>query len=266
MEFALTKIFWIVARPSTLLMLGCFFGSSLALVTDARWPRWIAFIAAGAMLLCGLLPVGAWLSGLLETRFERPVEAPEQVDGIIVLGGSEELKRTSVHGFPHLSQAGERLSEFVALSRHYPNAKLVHTGGYGFIGDAPILESDLARTFFESLGLAPERVIFERQSQNTRENAVYSKELAEPQPGETWLLVTSALHMPRSVGIFRTLDWPVVAWPVDYNHPSELASWPRFGLVFGLLEVDMAVREIIGLMYYRFRGWTDALFPSQQAP
>lgn len=265
MDFAFSKIFWVVARPTTFLVLLCFAGALLTLLTELRWPRWLALIAAGGMLTCGILPVGAWLGSVIETRFERPAALPDRIDGIIALGGPEELIRTHAHGFPHVNQAAERLTEFVALARRFPDTRLVFAGGYGFIGEFPLAGADLARSLFEDLGLPADRVIFEDQSRNTRENAVFAKALVEPEAGENWLLVTSALHMTRSVGIFRQVDWPVIPWPVDYRHPSESASYPRFSVVDGLKELDAATRELIGLIYYRLRGWTDALVPAPEA-
>ncbi len=265
MAFIASKLFWVLARPSTLLVLACFLGALLALLTELRWPRWLTLAAASFLLLSGLLPIGAWFGSLIETRFERPATPPEKVDGIIVLGGPEELKRMSVHGFAHFGDAGERLTEFVTLARRYPKAKKVYTGGYGFIGDFPLTGADLAREVFAGLGLPPGDVMFEDRSRNTRENAVFAKELIQPQPGEVWLLVTSAMHMTRSVGIFRKVGWPVVPWPVDYLSPSENASYPRFSIVDGLLELDIATREAIGLVYYRLVGWTDSLLPGPAA-
>ncbi len=57
----------------------------------------------------------------------------------------------------------------------------------------------------------------ERASRNTFENAVLTKAMVKPKPGERWLLVTSAWHMPRSVGIFRQAGWPVIAYPTDFE-------------------------------------------------
>ncbi|MEO1018486.1 MAG: YdcF family protein, partial [Pseudomonadota bacterium] len=70
MSFALSKIVWVLARPTTLLVLVCFLGSLLGLATELRWPRWLALAAASFMLLCGIVPLGAWLGSLIETRFE----------------------------------------------------------------------------------------------------------------------------------------------------------------------------------------------------
>ena len=66
-------------------------------------------------------------------------------------------------------------------------------------------------------GLDARRILVETRSRNTYENAVYSKELAQPQPGQIWLLVTSANHMPRAVGCFRAVGFDVIPYPVDYD-------------------------------------------------
>ena len=69
----------------------------------------------------------------------------------------------------------------------------------------------------ERLGLAAGRVIYEERSRNTSENAEFSLAIARPQPGETWLLITSAFHMSRAVGSFRRAGWNVVPYPVDFR-------------------------------------------------
>jgi uncharacterized SAM-binding protein YcdF (DUF218 family) len=62
---------------------------------------------------------------------------------------------------------------------------------------------------------------FEANSRDTWENAVFTRDLVKPKPGETWLLVTSAWHMPRSVGIFRRLGFDVIPYPVAYRTFSD---------------------------------------------
>ena len=78
-------------------------------------------------------------------------------------------------------------------------------------------EADFAGAIFESLGIAKSRLIMERRSRNTLENAEFSKALVAPKPGERWLLVTSAFHMPRSVGLFRKAGFAVEPYPVDWR-------------------------------------------------
>ena len=115
---------------------------------------------------------------------------------------------------------------------------------------------------FASLGIAPERIIAEEQSRNTVENAVFSKLLAMPQPGERWLLVTSAHHMPRAMGVFRAADFPVEAYPVDWRTRGPIDLLRPFDSVGrGLERADTAMHEWIGLLIYWLTGRSAQLFP-----
>ena len=109
--------------------------------------------------------------------------------------------------------------------------------------------------FVARLGLAAGRVTVEDQSRNTVENAVFSKQMAAPKPGERWLLVTSAYHVPRSMGIFRMAGFPVEAYPVDWRtRGAEDALRPFPTLAEGLRRTDTAVREWAGLIVYWLSG------------
>jgi uncharacterized SAM-binding protein YcdF (DUF218 family) len=115
---------------------------------------------------------------------------------------------------------------------------------------------------FDSLGIDRSRLIIERNSRNTLENAEFSKAIANPKRGERWLLVTSAFHMPRAVGLFRKAGFPVEPYPVDWRtgDKSDLASF-AMAATDGLLKTDIAVREWIGLIAYRLNGKTEDLLP-----
>ena len=127
-----------------------------------------------------------------------------------------------------------------------------------------ITESDIARKLFLSLGLEESRLLFEDKSRNTYENAEFTKALVQPKSGETWLLVTSAYHMPRSVGIFRKVDFPVVPFPVDFTSMGDKRDFlrPSAEARLGLKHTDRAVREWIGLAAYYLTGKTSALLPA----
>jgi uncharacterized SAM-binding protein YcdF (DUF218 family) len=123
-------------------------------------------------------------------------------------------------------------------------------------------EADYAAMVFDSLGIDRSRLIIERNSRNTLENAEFSKAIANPKRGERWLLVTSAFHMPRAVGLFRKAGFPVEPYPVDWRtgDKSDLASF-AMAATDGLLKTDIAVREWIGLIAYRLNGKTEDLLP-----
>lgn len=261
MFFAASKILGAVAEPSHALLLLLALGTVLRATGWRRFGAWLAGLATLAFVTIAVLPVGAWLLEPLETRFARPDPPPEAVDGIILLGGAVDAVLSADRGEPAVNAAGERIMVFAALARRYPAARLVFAGGSGSLLHPEDREDGPTRAVLESLGVAPERVRYEGESRNTAENAALARRLAEPAPGEVWLLVTSASHMPRAVGAFRAVGWPVLAWPTDYRVRRH-TGW-RFGLDFAdhLQQVDLAAYQWVGLLAYRLSGRTDRLFP-----
>ena len=105
------------------------------------------------------------------------------------------------------------------------------------------------------------RLVLEDKSRNTEENAVFTKRLVDPKPGERWLLVTSAWHMPRSVGAFRRAGWEVLPWPVDYRSGASYGETLENSLPDKLGNLDGAVHEWLGMLGYRLMGRSATLFP-----
>ena len=121
----------------------------------------------------------------------------------------------------------------------------------------------MALRLLESLGIPRARITLEDRSRNTVENAVLSKAIAQPKPGERWLLVTSAHHLPRAVGVFRKAGFPVEAYPVDWRtRGPEDALRPFASVGDGLRRSDTAVREWVGLAVYWLTGRSSELFPA----
>ena len=267
MVFALSKIFWTLANPGNLILIGLLIGFMVHLAPWRRvrhFGRGILGLTIGTAIAVAVLPVGTWLLSPLEDRFPAVVEPPSRVDGIIVLGGAIDLPRSVDRPGVALNGDAERIIEFVGLAKRFPNAKLVFSGGSGFLLDQVHREADFAAPLLQSLGVDPGRVLFDRDARNTYESAGNALKLADPQPGEVWLLVTSAYHMPRSVGVFRRAGWSVIAYPVDYlTGPSDRFD---FDFAAGLGLTSRAIKEWIGLLAYWEFGWTDALFPGPTVP
>ncbi|MBI1207340.1 MAG: YdcF family protein [Azospirillum sp.] len=259
--FVLSKLLWALVAPGTLLVSLLVVGLG-AQAFGRRWGRAWVWLAAAGFVALAVLPVGDWLMRPLEERFPPPAEALARVDGIIVLGGAINPVLSLARHQPALNQAADRMTAFAALARHWPEARLVFTGGSGALLEPGAAEAPVARSLLGELGLDPARVIFEDGSRNTYENAVLSKALASPQPGQIWLLVTSAWHMPRAVGVFRQAGWPVVAWPVDYRTLPDSGFALRLDLSWGLDLATDAVKEWIGLAAYRMIGRTSSLLPA----
>ena len=265
MDFIVSKLVWIVVRPSTvLLLIGCV-GLMSIWAGKRRFGLWLVAAMLGSFLLILAVPLNQWLLAPLEDRFPPLAAPPARVDGIIVLGGAVDTELTEAHGIPALNDAAERMTTFVALARRYPEARLAFAGGNGLLVHGHLREADVARQLFDQLGLA-RPVVYDNRSRNTYENALELREQLAPKPGETWVLITSAAHMPRSVGIFRKLGWPVLPWPVAYK------TGPAFSIAFQealpakLGELDGATHEWLGLLAYRLLGRTDALLPGPAQP
>jgi len=262
MFFIAAKLIWFVLQPSTALILILIAGIVAIGFGRTRGGALAMMLAAAGLFVAGLLPLGVLMILPLEDRFPR-TEPDGPVAGIIVLGGGIDQSIGVARGVTTLTEAGERLTEGVALARRYPDAKLVFTGGIASLTPDGPTEADAARRFFAEMGVAPGRLIVEDQSRDTAENARFTKALIAPKPGERWLLVTSAWHMPRSVGTFRAAGWPVIAWPTDYRTAGSQdlsILMPRAS--YGLTMVDVAAKEWVGLVAYRLFGRTDALFPA----
>ena len=195
----------------------------------------VGLLGASSLIACAPFTGGASLKQSVLARLERPLETrftttslgpTDQVTGVIALGGSL-----------------ARAREAARIASLYPGSKLIVTGA-----------SDQEYAAALSYGLEPDRLIREPHARNTFENALFSKHLTKPRPGQRWILVTSAIHMPRAMGVFSALDFDVEPWPVfDGDGPAP--------------SVAPAVQhEILGLVFYRALGRTKELFPSPSYP
>ena len=222
-----------------------------------RWRvgRALLWVGVGGLALCLLLPVDGWAIGPLEDAFPPVTQPPPHLDGIVVLGGAIDDLTSLDRGTPVLAGAANRITTFFILAHRYPDARLVFTGGSGRIEQGEANEAYFARILLAELGLPPERVVFEDQSRTTEENALRSRALVHPAPGEVWALVTSASHMPRAVGVFQR------PWPVGYmSRDTHSALAPSLG--GKLATLDTAAHEWEGLVAYWLMGKTSSLLPS----
>ncbi|MCB2052051.1 MAG: YdcF family protein [Novosphingobium sp.] len=263
MFFYLSKIFWFVSAPVNVLMFAFVLGSIALALRWLRIGRALVFAATAGYVIIGFLPFHVWLLRPLEDRFSRPDLTGKEIAGIIVLGGAVDPYITATRGVTQLVLGAPRMTEAVALARRFPKARLVFTGGSAALLGSPYTEASVAEALFKSLGVDGSRLVMESRSRNTYENAIYTRDLIKPRPGETWLLVTSAYHMPRSAGIFRKANFAVVPYPVDYRTRGTTREYwaPLRNVSEGLRYTDIAVREWVGLIAYYMTGKTAALLP-----
>lgn len=264
MFFYLSKIGFFLVQPSNVLVFVAVVGLLLTLM--ARFRRWglgLVWASAIGLLICGLSPAANFLILPLEERFQKP-DSLEAYVGVIILGGAVDTVVTGRRGDTALTTSGERLTIAARLAREIPDALIIHTGGHGFIIPAQASESEGAARLFQDFGIPDERVVLEDASRNTWENAVLTREIVQPQPDQTWLLVTSAYHMPRAMGVFEAAGWTgVTAYPVDHRTRGTADRTLGFnGVSKGLRRFDIAFKEWLGLVVYWATGRSIAVFPS----
>jgi len=256
-----SKLFWLVAEPTTAMTFLLLLGLLMLMLKRRRTGIGLIIAACAALLLMNFTNIGLLVLQPLEQRFPTP-PYPEHVDGIIMLGGGEDSEVSAARHIAELNENGDRFVEAARLALRYPSAKLVITGGIGDLTGVGDGDAAVADRFFPPLGIPASRLVLEGKSRNTEENALFTKALIGSTEGETWLLVTSAFHMPRAVGIFRKTGLPAIAWPSDFKTSGS----ESFGLSFMRPYLNQAafsigVREWIGLLAYRLSGKSDDLLP-----
>ncbi|MHA6691069.1 YdcF family protein [Devosia sp. A449] len=263
MFYLLSKIFWVAAQPLSIIALLVLAGIVLAGFGRRRWGMAASGVGLMLIVLCGFTSLGFLLIAPLEARFVRPAVAPTQVDAIVVLGGSTLARVSTVRGIAELNEGGDRLVEAAILARRYPQARVVFSGGAGVLEPGGEAEAATAERLLLALGVAPERLVLEDQARNTDENADLTAALLG-HSGGTILLVTSAFHMPRSVGLFRRVGVEVVPWPTDYRGTGqESFGFDVANPVHNLNTTTIAMKEWIGLAVYHWTGRIDTIFPAQ---
>ncbi len=241
----------------------------LLLLLALLWTRArrVAMILALVLLWLGSSRYVAYaLIRSLETRYAALAGAPP-ADAIVVLGGGT---RTSDPPRPmtEVNEAGDRLLYGAKLYRDGAAEVVLVTGGsiewLTPEGVAP--EANDMSALMQLLGVPPEALWVEARSRNTYENALYSRQLLAEAGLDEILLVTSAMHMPRSVPLFEQQGLRVIPAPTDYLVSD--AEWQhlwRGGVASTVINLlpnveyltysTRALKEYMGLVVYGLRGW-----------
>jgi len=261
MFYVVSKLFWLLAQPISIVFLLVLAG--LVLMLTGRRKLATATLAL-VLVFVGIVSytsIGALLIQPLEDRFNIP-QAPERVSAIVMLGGATTARPSTARQTVALNDAGERLTTTLWLAQRYPDARIVLSGGGALVADAAESEAETARRFFVAMGIGDDRLILEGTSRNTVENARFTRELLSDAEGEI-ILVTSAFHMPRSVGLFRKEGIEVLPWPTDFRSTGdESLALDLVNPTRNLETVTTGLREWIGLAAYRMTGQIDDWFPA----
>ena len=264
MYFYLSKTLGDLAVPSNFILLVILCG--LLLVWRSRFIRLgrrLAIAGIVLLLIAGLTPLGTALLVSLENRFPQWDDTRGPPTGVIVLGGIVNTHISLLRNEISVDSAANRLIAAVELHRRYPGLRIVFSGGNSNLIFKGRAESGFAVRFLENLGVPSGDIAADDTARNTTENAINAKKIADPKPGEHWLLITSASHMPRAIGLFRAAGFPVEAYPVDYKTGGwrDVLGLPSLSLLGGFYRLDPAAHEWEGLLIDWMTGRTSALFP-----
>ena len=250
----MSEALWALLQPSSLLV------AAIGLALFATWLRWHALASSlltlvlAAIAVAVLLPVTEWIVGPLESQVAATA-LPARVDGIVVLGGAVEWRITAARGQLTLNDAGERVAAAAALAQRYPEARLVLTGVFGDAFAQDFRAQPGERSLFYGPVFAGRDIRYLGAARSTFEDAIVALAEAAPAADETWLLVTSAMHMPRALATFRTQGWTtLLPYPVDYRSTGEAAPALDWDVAGTLADLDRAVREWGALEVYRRTG------------
>lgn len=262
MFYFLSKGLWLAAQPLSL----AFLAVAAALFCGfLRWRRGqgaFGAVAATILFLTLYSSLGTVLLQFLEARIARAELPPGGPACVIVLGGSFEAEVIAARGEIEMNQAGDRFVEALRLAERYPQARIVVSGGDGSFSGTYEGDAAVSARFFAGFGVPASRLLQETTSRTTFENVRNTKALLEEGGYADCLLVTSAFHMPRAVGLFRKAGINVLPWPTDYRTSGVARLAFDFTQPSSNAQIaTTAMREWIGLFAYYLTGRTHRLLP-----
>lgn len=265
MYFILSKTVGELLVPSSFIVALALVGLLLILCRLTILGGRLLVVSSILLVLCCLSPLGYWLLEPLENRFPSWDGSRGDPAGVIVLGGSIDADLSAARGMAVFPTGADRLIAAAELARRYPNIPVIFTGGSANLNDGA-READFAAGVFARLGLPNDRITIERESRNTFENAKFTRAIALPKPGDHWLLVTSAYHMPRSVALFLAAGFSVEPYPVDWLTSGSSGRFSIDRPFNGLRRTDRGFHEWVGLLADWMSGRSKKLLPAYRPP
>jgi uncharacterized SAM-binding protein YcdF (DUF218 family) len=233
---------------------------SLTLFKKNRLSSILLAIALAILILSSNEIFSKWLVRSLEWQ-NLPIGELPQAEAIVVLGGGTR-PRISPRPWYEVNEAGDRILYGSWLYKQDKAPLLLVTGGRAeWIGEGGNPESEDMAAIAEMMGVPSSAIIQESQSFNTRDNAVNTKQILDKRGINKILLVTSAMHMPRSLEIFRKNGIESIPAPTDFlsvnneNNKGWATVLELLPSTEALKNTTSVIKEYIGLMIYQIAGW-----------
>lgn len=259
MSFYLSKIIWYILNPFNIILI-FFLLSFILSFFKLKIISNFFYISTGIFFFISvILPTGSYLNYLLEKDYHFSNAHPKKIDGILILSGATNPLLSKEYNQIILNGSAERLIESILLINKFPNAKVVFAGGSGYIFNQNLDHASVAKKLFENIGLKNKKIIYENKSRNTYENILFSKKLIKPKRNETWVLITSAFHLKRSLGIAKKLDWNFIPLATDYRKSKNFSWNLSFNFFNNMAEFQNASHEWIGIFSYYIMGRSELI-------
>tara|TARA_E500000178_G_C16826070_1_gene663820 strand:- start:67 stop:849 length:783 start_codon:yes stop_codon:yes gene_type:complete len=260
MSFYLSKILWLILNPFNIFILINFLIIILYVLSFRRLSITIFVINFLFLIIISILPIGNYLIYQIEKEYHSNTEIPENIDGILILGGATDALMFKEYGQISLNGSAERLVESVDIIRKHQNAKVIFSGGSGVLNRPDLGHSDVAKFFYKKMGLDTNRLIFENSSRNTYENILFSKKIIIPKKNEKWLLITSASHMKRAQLVAEKNNWNFIPYAVDFKNLKNFKFIFNLNLLSNINSFQQGSHEWLGLVSYYLMGRTSKIF------
>ncbi|MDC3056454.1 YdcF family protein [Pelagibacteraceae bacterium] len=260
MSFYLSKILWLILNPFNIFIFVTLLSIFLYFVKLRRLSLIIFLINFVFIAFISFLPIGSHLIYNIEKEYHSYIKPPDQVDGILILGGATNALLYNEYDQISLNGSSERLVESVFIIKKFDKAKVIFSGGSGILNRPDFNHAQVAKSFYKKIGIEIDKIIFEDNSRNTYENIIYSKKIANPKKNENWLLITSAMHMKRALLIADKNNWELIPYAVDFKNIKEFKLIPNLDLLSNLNSFQQGSHECLGLVFYYLMGRTDKVF------
>ena len=260
MSFYLSKTLWLILNPFNIFILFTLFSILLFFLTFKRLSKIIFLINFSVLLSISIFPIGNYLIYIIEKEFHTHTKIPDNIDGVLILGGTTDAEMFKEYGQISLNGSAERLVESIEIIKKFKNSKIIFTGGSGILNRPDLDHAQVAKLFYEKMGINLTRIIFENKSRNTFENIIFSKKIAEPKNNQSWLLITSASHMKRALLIGEKHNWYFTPYAVDFLNTKNFKIRPNFELLSNLNSFQKGSHEWLGLISYYLLGRTSKIF------
>ena len=220
-----------------------------------------AFVAVGLVIIVSPLP--EWGMTCLENRFSPLKTLPENVKGVIIIGGIVDRHVSQLRGEPSYNMFGARMAPILKLMDQHPHLTyIIMGGGRPYVEN--FQEADILIRYLEYLKPKLANLLFDNKSSTTVESAYVSYNMVKPKPGDKWLLLTSAYHMPRAVGVFRKAGWDIIPYPVDFRTSGEYYMRINLSLWWGFMMWSISSYELLMNALSYFNGESYTLLPSEK--